>query len=110
LDSILRLSAPFLNNSIKTVLRYRTAILNNSIREKGDFVKPEVNLYGEDVKMVRTITQKQKYFTDTEKDDVVVKYESGMSMAAIAKEYKCYPTTVRKVLRQRGVLKSSPLF
>ena len=54
--------------------------------------------------MVRTITQKQKYFTDAEKDDVVVKYESSMSMAAIAKEYSCYHTTVKKVLKQKEVI------
>jgi hypothetical protein len=104
-DCYLRLSAPCSNNSIKTALSHRNAILKNIIGEKSDFVKSgEVNLFGEDVKIVRKITQQQKYFTDVEKDDVVEKYESGMSMAAIAEHYSCYYRTVRKVLRQRGVI------
>ena len=95
----LRISAPYLNNSIKTALTYRNAILNDSISGKGEFVKEkEESPYGEDTKMVRKITQKQRYFTDAEKDHVVKKYQSGMSMAAIARVYGCYYTTVRKVL------------
>jgi len=99
-----RLSAPCSNNSIKTALSHRNAILKNIIGDKSDFVKSgEVNFFGDDVKMVRRITQEQKYFTDAEKDDVVEKYESGMSMAAIAEIYGCYYATVKKVLRQSGV-------
>ncbi|MDR2569381.1 MAG: hypothetical protein LBD23_03655 [Oscillospiraceae bacterium] len=42
-------------------------------------------------------------FTDAEKDDVMVKCESGMSMAAIARGYGCHYTTIESILRKRGV-------
>jgi DNA-directed RNA polymerase specialized sigma24 family protein len=104
LDSILRLSAPLLNNSLKTVLRYRTAILKNSINRKGGFVKSgEENPYGENVKMVRKIAQKQVYLTDAEKDGVVEKYETGFNMTEIARIYGCHYTTIGSILRKRGV-------
>jgi DNA invertase Pin-like site-specific DNA recombinase len=99
----MRLSAPLLNNSLKTVLRYRTAILKNSINRKEGFVKSgEENPYGDDVKIIHGIIQQQKYLTDAEKDGVAEKYEAGFNMSEIARIYGCHYTTVRKILKQNG--------
>jgi hypothetical protein len=99
-----RLSAPFFNNSIKTVLRYRTAILKNSINRKGGFVKSgEESPYGDDVKIIHGIIQQQKYLTNAEKDGVVEKYEAGFNMTEISRIYGCHYTTIGSILRKRGV-------
>lgn len=75
-----------------------------SISDENSIVKPEIkNPYGDDVKMVRKIIKKQKYLTDAEKDEVVSKYQSGMSMTKIADLYGCHQTTVGALLRKRGV-------
>ena len=62
----------------------------------------ESHPFGEDVRMVRKITQKQKILTLTEKDEIAAKYESGMNMTAIADQYGCHYTTVGRILRHRG--------
>jgi len=81
---------------------YKKALLNGIISEKS---KPseEENFYGEDVKVVGKIAQKQKYLTPIEKDEVVEKYADGLTMKEIAKIYGCHRTTIRNLLVKRGV-------
>jgi len=64
--------------------------------------------FGEDVKMVSRITKEQKLLTPAEKDELVIKYQSGMTMAAIADIYGCHYTTVGRILRRKGVEVSEP--
>jgi hypothetical protein len=53
--------------------------------------------------MVRQCRLRPKLLTPSEKEDVAVKYESGMTMTAIANEYRCHYTTVGYILRSKGV-------
>jgi DNA-binding NarL/FixJ family response regulator len=100
-----RLSAPYLKKELKTALSHRNAILNNSIRQKPAYVKREKpNLYGEDIKIVSKITRRPKFLTDAEKDGMVEKYKAGLTVKKIADLYGCCNSTVRKELRQRGVI------
>ena len=53
--------------------------------------------------MIYRRTHNPTWLTANEKDDVVAKYECGMNMNAIAKEYNCHRTTMSNLLRKRGV-------
>ena len=61
------------------------------------------SLFGEDLKIISSRTLKPTLFTPAEKDEVVDKYESGMSMTAIADIHGCHRTTVGDILRKKGV-------
>jgi DNA-directed RNA polymerase specialized sigma24 family protein len=61
------------------------------------------NLYGENVKIIRQYKLTLKLLTPIEKDEVVDKYETGMTMTEIANIYGCHYTTVGRLLRRRGV-------
>ena len=95
----------FVLNNSKGALAHRSAILDKIIDDKGTFANAsELCSFGEDVKMVRKIVQKQKYLTPIEKDELGPKYESGQSMAAILDEYSYHYTTVGRILRKRGAV------
>jgi len=101
--AVVRISALNLNN-VKTALAYRSAILDNIITGNSTFVNiSKPYSFDENAKMVRKITQKQKLLTPSEKDEVAIKYESGMNMTEIAELYGCHYTTVGRILRQKGV-------
>ena len=102
---IMRISGRNLKN-IQTALSHRSAILENSLKDGGVFVKikKEEYPYGENVKMVRKHKMSLVLLKPTEKDEVVTKYESGMTMAAIADEYGCHYTTVGRLLRKNGIV------
>ena len=53
--------------------------------------------------MVNKITKEQKLLTSAEKDELVIKYKTGMTMAAIADIYDCHYTTVGRILRRKSV-------
>jgi hypothetical protein len=74
---------------IKTALAHRSAILRRSQEAEDTCTKQtaEAHLYDDDVKMVREHKLKSKLHTAAEKDEAVAKYESGLSMAAVAKLY-----------------------
>lgn len=78
--------------------------LKNSLKDEAVISNPshDERPFGEDVKMVCKHKLKCKLLTPTEQDDVVAKYESGMTMTAIADEYGCHYTTVGRLLRKRG--------
>ena len=59
--------------------------------------------FGEDSKMISRRTHNPTLLTSDEKDDVVAKYESGMTMKSIASFYNCHRSTVSNLLRKRGV-------
>ena len=100
---LLRISGLDLNK-VKTALKHRSAILKNAISDENITVNASKACpFGEDVTMVRKITRKYTIFTASEKDEIVKKYENGMSMTAIAKFYGCFHTTVGNVLRGKGV-------
>ena len=61
------------------------------------------SLFGDTVKMISSRTLKPTLLTPAEKDEVVSKYESGMTMTAIADIYGCHRTTVGDILRKKGV-------
>ena len=100
---MVRISTPYLNNSIKLALAQRYAVLDNTVSGESAVVNASSKAcpFGEDVRMVRKITQKQIILTPAEKDEVVTKYEGGMSMIAIAAHYGCHYTTVDRVLKQK---------
>jgi len=52
--------------------------------------------------MICKITQKQKILTPVEKAELVAKYESGMTMGALASLYGCHDTTVSRLIRKRS--------
>jgi len=100
----MRLSGRNLNR-IRTALTHRNAILNDISSGDESPAKDESKdcPLGEDIKIVRQHTLKSKLLTSAEKDEVVVKYKCGMTMAAIADEYGCHYTTIGRSLRQKGV-------
>jgi len=101
----MRISAPYVNNSIKSALAHRNAIFRDILKDSEILVKSKTDErpFGKDVRMVREITQKQKLLSPIEKDEIAPKYESGMTMTAIAELYGIHYTTVGRILRQRGI-------
>ena len=88
----------------RTALKHRSEILSRSLSENENEVKiAEENIWGEGVKIVQKCKPNRKPFTQAEKEDFVAKYESGMSMGAIAREYDCNHVTVGRILRRMGV-------
>jgi hypothetical protein len=49
--------------------------------------------YGLDVKIIKKIKQPQKYFAEAEISEAVMKYDSGMSIEAIADYFGCHYST-----------------
>ena len=90
--------------NILTAQAHCSAILEHSLTDEAENIKPDqVNLYGDDVRMVREHKLHLKLLTTAEKDEAVAKYESGMNMTTVADEYGCHYTTVGRILRERGV-------
>jgi len=50
-----------------------------------------------------TNTPNRKPLTPAEKEDVVEKYKSGMTMADIAKQHDCHYVIIGRILRWMGV-------
>ena len=101
---LVRISAPYSNKLVKTALIYRSRILKQSIRDGASVAQSEESSpYGKEVKMVRCHTLSPRLLTPNEKDEVATKYESGMTMTAIADFYSCHYTTVGRILRKRGI-------
>jgi hypothetical protein len=92
-------------NHIEVALSHRSAILRRSQDSENTCTKPtaKAHLYDDDVKMVREHKLASKLMTPTEKDEAVRKYESGMSMSAVADEYGCHYTTVGRLLKIRKI-------
>lgn len=101
----MRISAPYLNNSLEKAVAYRAKILKKSLKNSAASNKShkDEQPFSEDVKMVQKHKFKCRLLTPTEQDEVEVKYESGMTMSAIADEYGCHYTTVSRLLKARGV-------
>ena len=99
----MRISALDLNN-IKKAAMYRPNILERSINHAEAPVNSrEEYPFGENVKMIHHITRRPKYFTSEEKDELILKYEKGTTMADLAKIYGCHNTTIGRILRKRNV-------
>ena len=91
-------------NKVQAALTRRSAILESSLRDETAVAKTEkANFYDEDIKMVSQHTLNPKFLTPTEKDEAVTRYESGMSMTAVANLYGCHRTTIRDVLQAKGI-------
>ena len=91
-------------NPIRSALKPRAKIIKKIMIGETDTVKIETPLpYGEEVKMVRQHKLNLRLLTLTEKDEVVEKYKTGMTQTAIADIYGCHPSTVGRLLKQRGV-------
>jgi hypothetical protein len=100
-----RISVPHLKESIKVALRNKARILAASLPfDAGTETDNRPNLFGEDVKIVNKITKPQRLLSPAEKDEIVVKYNSGMSMAAVADFFGCHYTTIGRILRRKGVV------
>ena len=88
---MVRISAPYLNNSLEKAVAYRSKILRKSLKNNaaGKSHKDE-QPFGKDVKMVRQHKFKCRLLTPDEQDEVVTKYKRGMTMTAIADKYGCH--------------------
>lgn len=86
-------------------MTYRAKLLKKSLKNSaaGSKSHKEEQPFGEEVKMVRRHKFKCRLLTPAEQDEVVAKYEGGMTMAAIADEYGCHYTTVGRLLRAREI-------
>ena len=92
-------------NPIITALMHRKALLENGLRTESAIESDgSISPFGENVKMINHRTLKPTLLTSAEKDDVVVKYESGMTMTAIANIYRCHYTTIGRILKSRDVV------
>jgi DNA-directed RNA polymerase specialized sigma24 family protein len=102
----LRATALYLNNDLPTAVAIRRRFSNGDITENTVFAKPpnEISSLNDEVNVVLEIKQKQRRLTESERDEVVVKYGEGMTMIAVATEYGCHRTTIRNILKERGVV------
>ena len=104
--SMVRLSALDLN-TVRTAVLHRSEILKRGyigISSKMDEDCP----FGENVKMIRMLTQRHVCLTAPEKDAIAIKYERGATMLDLAGEYGCHYTTVGRILRKRGAIIRDP--
>ena len=91
-------------NPICSALKLRSKITKKILNGGADTVKIEIPLpYGEEVKMIRQHKLSLKLLSPAKKDEVVEKYKTGMTQAAIADRYGCHCSTVSRLLKQRGV-------
>jgi len=94
-------------NKVKAALSHRSAILERiKSADETETIKPklaEENIWGEGVKIVRNCAPNRKPFTQAEKEEFVEKYQVGMSMGAIAREYGCSHVIVGRILRRMEV-------
>ena len=58
------------------------------------------SLYG-NARMVRSLKNELRFLTPAEKADILEKYDSGMSITAVARLYECHYTTVGRILRHK---------
>ncbi len=96
------ISAPNLNKSVRAALagkmgKKRGSEATNNAHTTDD--RP----FGEDVKMVRQHKLHSRLLTPAEQDEAVTKYQTGMTMTAVADLYGCHRTTIRKLLITRGI-------
>ncbi len=98
----MRISTPYSNNSVNTALLHRSAILANFRMDGAASIK--ACPFGENIKMIQEIKQKQIILTVAEQDEAIAKYESGMNMSEIARLYDCHYTTIGRLLRNRGIM------
>lgn len=100
----MRISRLDLNN-IKTALVCRSVALADSVEGKSFVDNPsKISPFGEDTKKINQRTLKPVLLSPVEQTEVVAKYESGMSMTAIADQYGCHYTTIGRILRRRGTV------
>ncbi len=93
-------SVPQLNNSVKPTLAGKARILGKirNFELKDKELNTDDHPFGEDVKMIRHHKLQSRLLTPTEQDEAVAKYQTGMTMTAIANLYGCHRTTIRKLL------------
>ena len=99
----MRISTPYSNDFIKSAIACRNRVVNENMQREAASVNTSEVGYGEDVKMVHTINQRQIILTSSEKDEVVAKYEAGLNMTEVARLFGCHYTTVGRILRNKGV-------
>jgi len=98
------LTTPYLNQSIKTALSHRPAILKRILSDDKETAKTsKENLYGENIKMIGSIAQKQKYLNVEEINLLIAAYLGGKSVYALAEQFGCHRTTVSNVLKKHDV-------
>jgi len=98
---MVRLSTLDLNH-IKTAVLHRQTICernNTALSAESNEEYP----FGENVKIIQNLGQRQVCPTAEEKEELIIKYENGMTMSDLACEYGCHHTTVGRILRKRGV-------
>jgi DNA invertase Pin-like site-specific DNA recombinase len=105
LRHLVRISGLYLNQ-LHYALKKRTAVIKRILKGDAEVVKKIESSppYDEDVKVICQHQLSLKLLTPAEKDEVVIKYQSGMSMTAIANLYGCHRTTVSSILKARGVV------
>lgn len=98
------MTTPYLNQSIKIALAHRFAILGRISRDVGETTKPiKENPYGENITMIRSIAQKQKYLNAEEINLLIAAYLGGESVYALAEQFDCHRTTVSNTLKKHHV-------
>jgi hypothetical protein len=92
-------------NKVKTALSHRSAIFKrNKETDATETIKPaEENVWGDGVNIVRKCTPNRKPLNSAEKEEIVEKYNAGMSMADIGKQYDCHRVRISKTLKQMDV-------
>ena len=98
------ISAPHLNKSVRAALAGKARIMG---KKRGSEATNNAHTtddrpFGEDVKMVRQHKLKSRLLTPAEQYEAVAKYQTGMTMTAVADLYGCHRTTILKLLRNRG--------
>ena len=124
---LVRISIPDLKQSLQNALKCRAKILsrvsmpsggeNANVGPPGGLTGQDASQedggrrtstqpYGENVKLVRQRSYLPRLLTAAEKAELPAKYESGMSMAEIARIYGCHYVTVGRILRRQPNPKS----
>ncbi len=92
------ISAPHLNKSVRAALAGKARVMG---KKRGSEATNNAHTT-DDVKMVRQHKLKSRLLTPAEQDEAVAKYQTGMTMTAVADLYGCHRTTILKLLRNRG--------
>lgn len=91
---------------VQAALKAKNAVIKRiEAGEAKPIIAETPNLYGDDVKMVNQRKLHPIMLTDNEKQEVVIKFRSGMTKTAIASIYGCHPSTIYRILCRMGEIK-----
>ena len=81
------------SNKYRTLLRLKASIDPTAI------VSPPA----QDGQVVTELKQRQKFLSEKETQEVIIRYQEGVSANKLAEIYGCHKCTIRNVLKRNGI-------